>query len=284
MKSIYLIAILVLLPLTFAFSQEPANTVDAAVYTSSNKGKIYIYWGGNRGYFTKSDIRFRGDDYDFTLYDVKSHDVPKGWHIDYINPGRMTIPQTNFRLGYFLTDHYNISFGIDHMKYVIYQDKVVRFSGYYPNQGSYGETIYGTPDQIKLTEDFLAFEHTDGLNYLNVEFNRVDDISGLFGHWNRDKFQINITGGVGAGVLFPRTNTTLLGKERYDEFHVSGWGASIKGGLNFTFFKHFFIQTELKGGYIDMPDVRTTHDKVDKASHNFFFGETVIAFGGIFRL
>ncbi len=33
-----------------------------------------------------------------------------------------------------------------------------------------------------------------------------------------------------------------------------------------------------------MYDVRTTASKKDKAMHDFFFGETVIAFGGIFRL
>lgn len=285
MKSIYkLLAALMLFSFSFAFSQETTDIVDPVKYTASNKGKIYIFWGGNRGYYTNSDIRFRGNDYDFTIYDVKSHDVPKGWHIDYINPGRMTIPQTNFRIGYFITDNYNISLGVDHMKYVIYQDKTVNFSGHYPNQGSYGETVPGLPDQVLLTEDFLTFEHTDGLNYVNVEFSRVDDITKLFGHWDTDKFQINTTGGVGLGILYPKTNTKLLGKERYDEFHISGWGASVKAGLNFTFYKHFFIQTELKGGYIDMPEVRTTHDKADKASHHFFFAETVIALGGIFRL
>ena len=28
----------------------------------------------------------------------------------------MTIPQYNFRLGYYLNDHWNVSLGIDHMK------------------------------------------------------------------------------------------------------------------------------------------------------------------------
>ena len=70
-------------------------------YTKNNKGKIFVFWGGNRGYYTNSDITFRGSDYNFTLSDVEAVDKPKGWHIDYINPLRMTIPQTNFRLGYY---------------------------------------------------------------------------------------------------------------------------------------------------------------------------------------
>src|SRR5690606_10382942 len=148
-------------------------------YTAGNKGKIYIYWGGNRDFFSKSDIRFQGDGYDFTLHDVKAEDKPKGWHIDYINPARMTIPQTNLRIGYFISDKYNISLGVDHMKYVMYQDKKVRYSGYYPDRGSYGEDI--EDGFVLLTEDFLTFEHTDGLNYINFEINRFDDISKIFG-------------------------------------------------------------------------------------------------------
>jgi len=253
-------------------------------YTASNKGKFYVYWGGNRESYTKSDIRFRGDNYDFTLMDVEASDKPKGWHVDYINPGRMTIPQTNLRFGYFISDKYNVSIGVDHMKYVMDQNQIVNYKGEYYNEGSYGEKVPGHPDQLKLTEEFLKFEHTDGLNYINAEINRVDDISKLFGINNTDVVQINVTGGVGTGIVFPKTNTTLLGKERYDEFHVAGFGVSAKAGLNVTFLKYFFVQGELKGGFIDMYDVRTTASKSDKASHNFWFGQTVIAFGGIFRL
>ncbi|MGL2967568.1 hypothetical protein [Flavobacterium sp. XGLA_31] len=261
-------------------AQDAPTTPDK--YTAHNKGKFYVYWGGNRESFTKSDIHFTGADYDFTLYDVVAHDKPKGWQIDYVNPGRMTIPQTNFRIGYFINDHYNISIGLDHMKYVMFQDRAVDYSGYYPNPGSYNEQLPN--GQILLTEDFLKFEHTDGLNYINSEFCRVDDISKLFNIRNTDKFQMNITEGAGAGILLPKTNATLLGKERHDDFHVSGYGVSAKVGLNFTFFKYFFMQAELKGGYINMPDIRTTHDPADKASQHFLFLQRIIVFGGVFRV
>ena len=266
----------------YTFSQETVENPEK--YTAHNKGKFYIYWGGNRETFSKSDIRFKGADYDFTIHDVTAHDKPKGWHLDYINPARMTIPQTNLRIGYFINDHYNISIGLDHMKYVMYNDRRVDYSGYYPEEGNntFGETI--SDDELLLTEDFLLFKHTDGLNYINTEISRVDDISGLIGLPNTDKFQINVTEGIGGGFLYPKTNTTLLGKDRYDEFHISGYGLSAKVGLNFTFFKYFFIQTELKGGYIEMNDIRTTKDKADSAEQNFWFFQRIISVGGIFRL
>jgi hypothetical protein len=264
----------------YSFAQEV--NVAPEKYTAHNKGKFYLYWGGNREKYSKSDITFKGDNYNFTLENVEAHDKPKGWHVDYINPVNMTIPQTNFRLGYFITDKYNISVGVDHMKYVMYQDKAVNYSGYYPNEGTYGETLPN--GQVLLTEDFLTFEHTDGLNYVNTEFSRVDDVSKYLTIGNTDKIQVNVTEGIGGGVLYPKTNAKVLGKERHDDFHVSGYGLSAKVGLNLTFFKYFFIQTELKGGYINMNDIRTTHSGADSASQHFYFIQHVIAVGGIFRI
>ena len=199
----------------YTFSQETVENPEK--YTSKNKGKFYVFWGGNRESYSRSDIRFKGADYDFTLQNVSAHDKPKGWHVDYLNPGRMTIPQTNLRIGYFITDHYNISVGLDHMKYVMYQNKAVDYSGFYPNAGSYGEVLPN--NQLLLTEDFLTFEHTDGLNYINTEISRVDDISKIFKLSNTDKFQINATEGIGGGVLLPKTNAKLLNKDRHDDFH-----------------------------------------------------------------
>ena len=264
----------------YTFSQETVENPEK--YTAHNKGKFYIFWGGNRESFSKSDIRFKGADYDFTLHNVAAHDKPKGFHIDYFNPARMTIPQTNLRIGYFISDHYNISIGFDHMKYVMYNDRRVSYSGYYPNPGTYNENPAN--GELTLDEDFLLFEHTDGLNYVNTEISRVDDISKLFRIGNTDKIQVNITEGIGGGFLYPKTNTTLLGKDRYDEFNIAGYGVSAKVGLNITFFKYFFIQTELKGGYIEMNNIRTTQDKADSAEQNFWFLQKILTIGGIFRI
>ncbi len=262
---------------SLGYSQDSKPT--SGKYTDHNKGKIYFYWGGNRDSYTNSDIHFRGANYDFTLYDVAAVDRPVGWHIDYINPAKMTIPQTNFRLGYFINDHYNISIGVDHMKYVMIQNQSVKISGSYPNTFNFNNGIVDLTD-----ESFLTFEHTDGLNYVNSEFSRVDDISKLFTINNTDKIQISLTEGVGAGILYPKTNVMLMGQPRHDDFNVAGYGVSAKAGLNITFFKHYFIQGELKGGYINMPNIKTTFNNADSASQHFMFFERVIAFGGIFEL
>ncbi|KAF2517929.1 hypothetical protein [Flavobacterium foetidum] len=271
-------------------------------YAAHNKGKFFVTWGGNRESYSKSDVNFRGKDYNFTVENMKAHDKPKGWHIDYINPTKMTIPQTNLRFGYFISDHYNVTIGVDHMKYVMTQNQIANVTGKInlplDQPGSiYNGDYNNTPVDMSQggakeggipagspNTPFLIYEHTDGLNYINTEVSRFDDISKLFCLPNIDKVQINLTEGLGAGILYPKTNTTLLGKERHDDFHISGYGVSAKAGLNITFFKHFYLQGELKGGYINMQDIRTTTSNEDKASQDFFFFQRIIAVGGIFRI
>ena len=277
------IALVLLLGSISFFSGIAQNrTVNPERYTTHNKGKFFFFWGGNRGYYTTSDIRFKGNGYDFTLSDVKAVDKPKGWHIDYINPLRMTIPQTNARVGYFISNHYTISAGVDHMKYVMEQDQVVKMNGYISGTGTIHDGNYNNQEKL-LTEDFLTFEHTDGLNYVTIELSRVDDISKLFGIHNTDIFQLNITEGLGIGVLYPKTNTKLINKQRYDEFHIAGYGMSVKAGLNLVFFKHLMVIGELKGGYINMYDIRTTSSILDKAQQDFFYFQTMLALGWVFR-
>ena len=248
----------------------------------TNKGKFFVYWGWNRGTYSNSDIHFKGANYNFTLSNVTANDRPTKFGLNpYFRLDRITIPQTNYRIGYFFKENYTISIGTDHMKYVMNQNQTVKINGIINTGGAFDNTY--TNESIVLTPEFLKFEHTDGLNYVNVELKRFDDISHIFG-FEKENFQINITEGIGAGVLFPKTNTTLLGKERYDEFHVAGWGISAGVGLNFTFYKHFFIQSDFKVGYIDMSDIRTTNSSADSASQSFTFLENTIVFGWRFNL
>lgn len=268
------LATILLLGHTITYSQH-SNYNDAG----PNKGKFFAFWGWNRGQYSNSDITFKGSDYNFTLANVESKDKPKPFGIYYFKIDEITIPQTNFRLGYFFKENYTISIGVDHMKYVMKNDQTVNFKGILPN----GSASFVSENEILLSEDFLKFEHTDGLNYINTELSRFDNLD----NWLKFKVKnidINLTEGVGVGLLYPKTNTTLLGKERYDEFHVSGYGVSAHAGLNITFFKHFFIQSNIKVGYINMQDIRTTASKTDSASQHFTFVENMYVFGARFAI
>jgi len=272
MKSICAILFL-LLTVEIGFSQDQNSSTQ-----NNNEGKLYFYWGWNRGVFTNSDINFKGADYDFTLKNVVGRDRQSKFGIDpYFSPSKVTIPQYNFRIGYFIKRNFNISFGIDHMKYVIIADQVVKISGTIGNSGTEYDGTYQDED-ISLSNDFLQLEHTDGLNYPHIGLRYFHNL------FDFAKIKISDIEGISAGILLPRTNTSLLNNERYDEFHLSGYGMSVMVGINVALYKHYFIQTEFKGGFMNLPDIRTTPSKLDKASQKFFFSQINIVFGVILNL
>lgn len=272
MKSLSLIAILILAGHVLIAQNQ------STIEKTRQKGKLYFYWGWNRGWYTTSDIGFNGAEYDFTLTNVIAKDRQTPFTLnDYLNPTMITIPQYNFRVGYFINDHYDISFGVDHMKYVVEQGQTVEISGYISGTETTYDGTYDN-DNIIIEEGFLLFEHTDGLNYLNVEFRRYDNI------FDFNKVKINLTEGFGIGALMPKTNATLLNNERHDDFHLAGWGMGAVVGINITFYDVFFIQSELKGGFISMPDIRTTMYSADRASQNFYYSQLNIVFGVLINL
>ena len=65
---------------------------------------------------------------------------------------------------------------------------------------------------------------------------------------------------------------------------MAGYGISINAGINLTFLKHFFIETNLNGRYINMTDIRTTLNTSESASQHFFYLQRIISVGGVFRI
>ncbi|MCB9360169.1 MAG: hypothetical protein H6587_01420 [Flavobacteriales bacterium] len=265
-----------LIPTTTLFGQEISSDTASK---PSNKGRMYAFWGWNRGYYSNSDIHFTGENYDFTLNEVKAKDRPTTFALNpYFHPAWITIPQTNFRIGYFLNDKYDISLGVDHMKYVMVQRQTSKISGDI-NVGNKYDGSYNNQD-IVLDYDFLTFEHTDGLNYINTELTRNDDIlKALKIKHNFNKIQLNSLLGLGLGIMMPKSNVMLLYGTRYDEFHLAGYGFAAKAGLNLTIFKYFFLRSEAKYGFINMPSIRTTPSSIDKASQHFSFTQVNFCFG-----
>lgn len=263
----FILYFLILLPLA-CFSQDQLQGKSFA----HKKGEFYVIWGWNRSAYTNSTIHFKGDDYNFKLYSVKAEDKQsKVSYHNYMQLDRITIPQTNFKIGYFIKDNLAINFGVDHMKYVMIQDQTVDFSGVIDHDGYFA---FVAPDgSIKLVERFLTFEHTDGLNYINAEIEYYKKI------YEKSFFKVNALVGGGAGFMLPKSNVELMNKERHDDFHLAGFGLDAKLGLEAVFADIAFIRFEGKEGYIDMPSIRTSYDSSDKASQHFFFAEFVYAIG-----
>ncbi|WP_245227668.1 hypothetical protein [Pedobacter petrophilus] len=248
----------------------------------SRKGDFYFHWGYNHSWYGKSDIRFTGPNYDFKLHDVVAHDRQSKLSWDYLNPGLITVPQYNIRVGYFIKDNYSISIGWDHMKYVMDIPQTVAITGTIganitPENaptGSLAGTYNG--ESINVKESMLTFEHTDGFNYANVELERYDDIWVAPG----GNTSLTLETGLGGGLVVPRSDVRLFGLGRNNHWNVAGYGVSAKVGLKFYVWKNVYLQNTTKVGTTNLKTIHTTGwDEYDKASQKINYIENLTVVG-----
>ena len=237
-------------------------------------GSWYASYGWNEDRYTDSDIRFFGTDHDFTLHGVEAHQRQKPFTVqEFLNPLTITIPQFNLRVGYYLRDDLDISVGMDHMKYVVRQGQFVKITGYIRGtEGPFDNEYAG--ERRRITRNWLEFEHTDGLNWFHVALRKHQRL------WQWRWVDLRAFESFGVGGLTPRTDATILGKERHDKYRLAGYALGASGGLNLTLWRRFFLESELKGGFFHVTGARTSQDAADRARHHGFFGQAIVVFGG----
>ena len=231
-------------------------------------------WGWNNESYAKSDIRFKGIDHQFTLFGVRATDTqktltPQTLFNTYLNPGKITIPQTNARIAYQFNSDTALALNLDHMKYVVSDDQTVSASGQYLQKS------YQISGQQYLSPAFMHYEHTDGLNVVSVEYEKTHPLENLPGHFKGHVFAL-----VGAGIVIPKSNVTMtmLGQVRNDKFHLAGTNLDVAGGLEVDFSKDYFARTTYKVGRVNLSDV-VTSDRQDKASQKISYREASLTIG-----
>ena len=247
--------------LSFAFALFLIVSTDAQ--EPERKGSIYGLWGYNRAVYAPSDIRFQGADYNFVVYDVKAVDFPSEFDPKlYFGLFSFTIPQYNYRIGYFVSNRISVSVGLDHMKYVLAKNQQVLIDGYI---GDNHQTHAGTYDdhELPLDKSLLTLEHTDGFNYASIELDK---------HWliwehSNKKHLVDWFCGFGLGLMIPRSDVTVLGETAANEFHIAGEALAVQTGFKATIFKHIFISGTGKAGISRLHDILTTQSRA-KAQQN----------------
>lgn len=231
---------------------------------SENKGKFYFFWGYNRATHGKSDIKMVGPDFNFTLKEVKAKDLPKDFSSIYYNPSKFTVPQFNFRIGYFISDKYSIAAGWDHMKYQTVNGSTATIDGYI---GESASTIYaGNYDNQKIEMDhdnLVKMEHSDGFNVVNVNLERLD----LLYSTKDEKFALELVTGAGIGFAVPWTNSFVFGARNDDRPHFSGMGAQVFIAPELLFFKHIFFRYTGQIGFAKMWDIAISPKSDNSDTH-----------------
>jgi hypothetical protein len=221
------------------------------------QGNFFGYWGYNRSFYTKSDIQFFGSGYDFHLAGSVAKDNPSYQFKQYINPTTITVPQFNARFGYYFKDHYAISLGYDHMKYIFKDQNNVLLSGTIDpgvDNVTFGAGTYENKPVVTDRNTF-HYENSNGLNYIRAELTRTDLLFKV-----GKSFAITSNASFGTGVLLSYNDFTFAGQKDMVTISLSGFALSGHAALRFEFWNLLFLRTGVSGGYMNQLHVKTRPD------------------------
>jgi hypothetical protein len=236
------------------------------------KGEFYFSWGYNKEWYTNSDVMVSQPSLNnnYTFVNIQSKDHP-GWDKGIFNTA-ISIPQYNYRFGYFFNKEKGLAFEInfDHTKHLIIDGQTARISG---TLG--GRSIDST---INFSEkNGFIYYLNNGANFLL--FNIVKRWKGYEskGH----NFKIDYLGKAGIGPLVPHVENTLFGKANDAGFQIGGWNMGIEAGARATFAKHVYLEFTNKLDY-----ARYSNLKVYQGTAKQAFGtyELILSLGYTFPM
>jgi hypothetical protein len=244
------------------------NSSDAQTKTKRIDG-MYFQWGYNMEWYTRSNIHFKMQNGDhFTLEKAKGRDKPD-FEAIYKNPGDISIPQYNYRLGFYLNHSHTkaIEVNFDHIKYVVKDAQTVHVSGVLD-----GKSVNG--DSVLNAARFLHLEHTDGGNLLHINYVQQRN---LLKTADKKRALINFIWKAGAGINIPRTDFTFRGDRLNNNFHVAGFNISAEAGARIYPFKHIFLEFTGKSGYVNYLNALANTEKLkgNRVSHHFEYAEVI---------
>lgn len=224
--------------------------------TKERKGEFYFSWGYNKEWYTHSDVKVNQPSLNnnYTLKNVISRDHP-GWDEGLLSIP-LSIPQYNYRLGYFFNKKKGLAFEInfDHTKHLIKDGQFVKIAG----------TLNGR--QVDSTINFsegngFYYYLNNGANFLL--FNIVKRW-----HWHESKngkFTLDALGKAGIGPVIPHVQNSLFGNANDPGFQIGGWNMGVEAGLRATFAKHVYLEFSNKVDYARYSNLKVYQGKASQA-------------------
>jgi hypothetical protein len=223
-------------------------SVIQAQKNKERKGEFYFSWGYNKEWYTNSNVKVNQPSLNnnYTFNNVHSHDHP-GWDESLLSTP-LTIPQYNYRLGYFFNKKKGLAFEInfDHTKHIILDNQDIHITG----------TLKG-----RQVDSTIRFSDANGFYYfLNNGANFL-----LFNivkrwHWHESKtgkFAVDALGKAGIGPLIPHVENKLFGQQNEAGFQLGGWNMGLEAGIRTTFYKYVFLEFTNKVDYARYSNLKT---------------------------
>ncbi len=213
----------------------------------SHRGELYISWGYNSEWYTHSNLKISQPELgnDFAFRNIRGHDH-EGWNGQLFTKA-LTIPQYNYRIGYFFNDKNDLGVEInfDHTKFIFADNQVVHVKGTINNQP--------IDKSLRFLENDLPTADSNSYYFLNNGANFL-----LFNIVKRWHFGENKKGTIkwdgltkfGIGPVVPHVQNKFFDQPQNEpHFQVGGWNTGIEGALRSTFYKHVYLEFAAKLDY-----------------------------------
>lgn len=215
--------------------------VTSAQSKKKRKGEIYFSWGYNTEWYTNSTIKIYQPELGnrFHFVNVKGHDH-RGWDEGLFSEA-ISIPQYNYRLGYFFNDKNNLGVEInfDHTKFIFADNQQVHVKG----------TIGGKPyEGMVLFKDNTNKPSADSSSYYFLNNGANFLLFNIMKRWHgyankRGNIKIDFLGKAGIGPVIPHVQNKFFDQPANDpHFQIGGWNTGIEGAVRSTFFRHVYLE------------------------------------------
>jgi hypothetical protein len=265
-----IVFVIVLLPL-FGLAQQTTTTQIITSSPSRNstkkvrKHEIYFSWGYNKEWYTNSNVSVSqpalGNSFTFT--NVKGVDHP-GWENEQFFTKALSIPQYNYRLGYFIDRDkgWAVEINFDHTKWLFPNNQTVHIKGMIHNQPFVGQVNFA---------DSIAGSDSSSYHYLNNGANfLLFNVVKRWHIWANKKQTILVDGlgKFGVGPVIPHVQVKYFDQPQNDpHFQIGGWNMGLEGDLKVTFFHYVYIEYANKVDY-----ARYTNLKIYEGTDKQAFG------------
>lgn len=194
------------------------------------KGEFYLSWGYNEEWYTQSNIHVSqpslGNHYTFKK--TLAVDKP-GWNGHFFKKD-LTIPQYNYRIGYFFKDNWAVELNFDHAKYVVAKKQLLHVKGVINN--------HPMDEYVENSPAVLEYQLNNGANFFL--FNLVHRIQ--IPHLDFKNFNAALLLKGGLGFMVPHVENTIYGEKNRKGFQFGGLDMGVEGALRLTFFRHLYLE------------------------------------------
>lgn len=208
------------------------------------KGEFYISWGYNKEYYTNSNVTINQPDLknNFTFKNTLLVDHP-GWDEGILNKA-LSIPQYNYRFGYFLDKNKDLAIEInfDHTKALFKDNQLIQMTGTF-NGSMIDSSFIFTKSGQGTAENYYYLNN--GANFLL--FNIVK--RKRFKNLSNEIIAIDGLAKAGVGPLIPHVENKLFGKNNNQGFQFGGWNTGLEYALRSTFRKKLYLELAGKLDY-----------------------------------